>query len=66
MNPTEPDLNHSLDGVARRVENLPRARGASRSERWFRSLVQNASDVVAILEADGTLRYVSSWSTPGT
>ena len=59
MNPTEPDLNHSLDGVVRRVENVARARGTSRSERWFRSLVQNASDVVAILEADGTLRYVS-------
>src|SRR3712207_488719 len=31
----------------------------SRGERWFRSLVQNASDVVAILKPDGALRYVS-------
>ncbi len=29
------------------------------SERWFRSLVQNASDVITVLEADGTVRYVS-------
>ena len=29
------------------------------SERRFRSLVQNASDVVAILEGDGTVRYES-------
>ncbi len=29
------------------------------SERRFRSLVQNASDVVAILEGDGTIRYES-------
>lgn len=29
------------------------------SEAWFQSLVQNASDVIAILEADGTLRYQS-------
>ena len=31
----------------------------SRGERWFRSLVQNASDIVAILKPDGALRYVS-------
>ena len=30
-----------------------------RSEERFRSLVQNASDVIMILESDGTLRYVS-------
>ncbi len=31
----------------------------SRGERWFRSLVQNASDIVAILKAEGAIRYVS-------
>jgi diguanylate cyclase (GGDEF)-like protein/PAS domain S-box-containing protein len=30
-----------------------------RSEERFRNLVQNASDVVAILDPDGTIRYVS-------
>ena len=29
------------------------------SEEHFRSLVQNASDIIAVLEADGTIRYVS-------
>lgn len=29
------------------------------SEKRFRSLVQNASDVITILETDGTVRYVS-------
>jgi PAS domain S-box-containing protein len=29
------------------------------SEERFRSLVQNASDIIIILEADGTIRYVS-------
>ena len=30
-----------------------------RNEKYFRSLVQNASDVITVLEADGTIRYVS-------
>jgi diguanylate cyclase (GGDEF)-like protein/PAS domain S-box-containing protein len=30
-----------------------------RSEERFRSLVQNAADIIAIVEADGTVRYVS-------
>ncbi|MDQ3304077.1 MAG: GGDEF domain-containing protein, partial [Actinomycetota bacterium] len=30
-----------------------------RSEARFRSLVQNASDIIAVLEADGVVRYVS-------
>jgi PAS domain S-box-containing protein len=34
-------------------------RAASQSEVRFRSLVQNASDVVAVLDADGGIRYIS-------
>jgi PAS domain S-box-containing protein len=30
-----------------------------RAEQYFRSLVQNSSDVITILEADGTIRYES-------
>jgi PAS domain S-box-containing protein len=30
-----------------------------RNEQYFRSVVQNASDVITVLEADGTIRYVS-------
>ena len=32
---------------------------SGKTEKFFRSLLQNVLDVVAILEADGTLRYVS-------
>ena len=60
MNPREPRPHSSPeDRAARRDENLDRVSGASREERWFHSLVQNSSDIVAILEDDGTLRYVS-------
>jgi PAS domain S-box-containing protein len=30
-----------------------------RNEQYFRSVVQNASDIITVLEADGTFRYVS-------
>jgi PAS domain S-box-containing protein len=60
MNSTGPERHNSPeDGVARRDENPVRVGGTSRDERWFHSLVQNSSDIVAILEDDGTLRYVS-------
>jgi len=58
-NPTEPDPNNPSDAAHSRSESLARVRGASRGERWFRSLVQYSSDVVMILEAHGTVRYVS-------
>ena len=60
MKPTEPDPTNPVDIVYPRAEGLARVRGMSRGERWFRSLLQNSSDVVMILEADGTVRYVSS------
>ena len=59
LNPTGPDANNPSGGPPRRVERFARVRGVSRGERWFRSLAQNSSDVVMILEADGTVRYVS-------
>ncbi len=31
----------------------------SASERWFRSLIENAYDAVTVLDADGTMRYIS-------
>jgi len=59
MNPTEPDPTNPSDAIPPRIEGLARGRGTTRGERWFRSLVQNSSDVMMILEADGTVRYVS-------
>ncbi len=59
MNPTGPDSNKPSDAANPGAGDLARVRAAPRSERWFRSLVENASDVITILEADGTIRYVS-------
>jgi diguanylate cyclase (GGDEF)-like protein/PAS domain S-box-containing protein len=60
MNSTRPERHNSPeDGAARRDENPDRVSGTSREERWFHSLVQYSSDIVAVLEADGTLRYIS-------
>jgi diguanylate cyclase (GGDEF)-like protein/PAS domain S-box-containing protein len=60
MNPREPGPHSSLeDRAVRRDENPVRLGRALREERLFHSLVQNSSDIVAILEDDGTLRYVS-------
>jgi len=57
MNSPDPDSNNPSDAAARRDENLTRARWTSRAERWFRALVQNSSDIIAIFEDDGTVRY---------
>ena len=60
MNPTGPEPHNSPeDPSARGDENPHRVSGTSREERWFHSLVQYSSDIVAVLEDDGTLRYVS-------
>jgi diguanylate cyclase (GGDEF)-like protein/PAS domain S-box-containing protein len=60
MNPTGPERHNSPeDRAAPRDDNPARVSGASREERWFHSLVQYSSDIVAVLEDDGTLRYIS-------
>ncbi|MCI0347497.1 MAG: diguanylate cyclase, partial [Chloroflexi bacterium] len=47
------------DLAAEAVENGRLFRQVEGSERRFRSLVQNASDIIMILEPDGMIRYVS-------
>jgi diguanylate cyclase (GGDEF)-like protein/PAS domain S-box-containing protein len=59
MNSIEPDRNNPVDAAAPRDESRARTRGMSRAERWLRSVVQNSSDIIAIFEDDGTVRYVS-------
>ena len=59
MNPAEHDPNNPSNAVHPEGEGLARVKGAPRGERWFRSLVQNSSDVVMILVAEATVRYVS-------
>jgi PAS domain-containing protein len=48
-----------MSDAARRDRELRRTAGMFGDERWFRSVVENATEVVTILEADGTVRYVS-------
>jgi PAS domain S-box-containing protein len=43
----------------RRIRRLERELAHSRTEARFRALVQHSSDMIAIVERDGTLRYAS-------
>jgi diguanylate cyclase (GGDEF)-like protein/PAS domain S-box-containing protein len=65
MNPKEPDPNNPVDVATRRGQRLVRLTGTSRGDRWFRSLVQNSTAIIAILEDNGTVRYISP-SVEGT
>jgi diguanylate cyclase (GGDEF)-like protein/PAS domain S-box-containing protein len=57
---TNEDGEPLFTGVIRDVTERKEVQKALReSEERFRSLVQNASDIITILEADGTVRYVS-------
>jgi PAS domain S-box-containing protein len=50
----------AIEGIGRNITERKEVEDAlRRSEERFRSLVQNASDIIAILEAGGTIRYVS-------
>jgi PAS domain S-box-containing protein len=50
----------AIEGIGRNITERKEVEDALRqSEERFRSLVQNASDIIVILEADGTIRYVS-------
>jgi PAS domain S-box-containing protein len=47
-------------GVSRDITERKRAEEAlQRSEHYFRSLIENALDVITIVDGDGTIRYVS-------
>jgi PAS domain S-box-containing protein len=50
----------AVEGIGRNITERKEVEDTLRqSEERFRSLVQNASDIIMILEADGTIRYVS-------
>jgi two-component system, cell cycle sensor histidine kinase and response regulator CckA len=49
-----------IRGVARDVTEREEAfRAVLRSEEYFRSIIENVSDIIAIMELDGSLRYGS-------
>ncbi|HEY9871879.1 MAG TPA: PAS domain S-box protein, partial [Candidatus Obscuribacterales bacterium] len=57
------DEDEAVIGVCQIAVNIDRQRKAidelAKSEERFRSLVQNSSDIITVLEADGTINYVS-------
>jgi PAS domain S-box-containing protein len=53
-------LVHMLDAVAAREQRLKCAEDSlRRSELYFRSLIENVTDVIVLLDADGLARYIS-------
>jgi diguanylate cyclase (GGDEF)-like protein/PAS domain S-box-containing protein len=66
LSPIEPfrdlegDIGRLVLAVVRDItERKEVEKGIKESEERFRSLVQNTSDIITILEADGTVRYIS-------
>lgn len=59
---SEPEVNALQSAASTLGSAIQRVRAEEevrRSEERFRSLVQNTSDIIAILEPDGTVRYLS-------
>ena len=47
-------------GIIREVTEMKRVEDALRqSEKWFRSIIENSSEVVIVLDLDGSTKYVS-------
>ena len=57
---TDEDGTQHWQGVIYDITERKEAEeGLQRREEWFRSLVQNSSDVTIVIEADGTIKYQS-------
>jgi len=51
---------HCIISVVRDISERKRAQEELvKSEEYFRSLIEHTSDIIAVLDADGTVRYVS-------
>jgi diguanylate cyclase (GGDEF)-like protein/PAS domain S-box-containing protein len=53
-------VGESLAWTSARMRQADSELGRQRSEARFRTLVQNASDIITIVAADGTIQYMSS------
>ena len=49
----------TADAVALGIERKQVATSVQQSEEYFRALTENASDIITILDSDGSLRYTS-------
>ena len=49
----------AIIGVSTDITELKETEELRRSEKRFRSLIQNSSDIITLLTAEGTVRYVS-------
>lgn len=55
----DPDIHGIVANGRDITDQLEFQEALGQSEEWFRSLVQHGSDIVAVLDADGRVRYVS-------
>jgi len=54
-----PAVRHALEGRRLRKEKEAAEAAVRRSEAYFRSLIENGTEVITILDPDGTVRYES-------
>ena len=60
MDPSDRDRNDLGKGTPRDTDGPPPANGRpGEDDRWLRSVVENSSEIVTIVEPDGTLRYAN-------
>src|SRR3712207_2632860 len=59
MEASKSDRDSLGDGTVGRDGQTRTEKPSVESERWLRSLVENASDIMAILDDDATVRYVN-------
>jgi PAS domain S-box-containing protein len=60
VEPPTPDPNDPHNRVPRRADEGAHADGSpEKSDRWLRSVVENTSEIVSIVDPDGTLRYAN-------
>src|SRR3954468_8324635 len=59
-------LDELADSLAAALERVGLAATAARrdSDAWYRSLIENSSDAVLVLDAEGTIRYATSSIEP--